>query len=111
MRIRQAVESVGGAGVDSELPGIACRQPTRMHEQAVIEEGIPGADGEQSRTQVLKLTLQRRNVRVMQVMCTRQKSISKLHHVDGAQKQPFVTKGPRTGRQVHVEQAEIEVGP
>ncbi len=50
VRIPQAKEGMGRARVDIELSFIPRRQPTRVHEQAVVEKCIPGSNGKKRRT-------------------------------------------------------------
>ena len=71
VRITQTKEGMGRAQVDIELSLIPRRQRTRVHEQAVVKECVPGTHGEQRWAQVLKIAIKRRNIGVTQVLFPR----------------------------------------
>ena len=54
---------MGATGIDRQLGLVACRYPSCMHEQRVIEQGVFGPDGEERGTQVSQIGVERRDIR------------------------------------------------
>ena len=71
VRITKTKEGMRCTRVNIEEPCIASCQPTCMHEQAVIQECVPGTHGEKRWAQVLKIAIKRRNIGVTQVLFSR----------------------------------------
>src|SRR3989304_3250458 len=62
--VGEAVEAVDAAGIDRELGVVAGSEPTRVHEERVVEQGAERADGEARPRQGGEVGVDRRDVGV-----------------------------------------------
>lgn len=102
---------MAGARIDIEFAGIARRDPACVHEEAVVQQRIARADGEEGGAKALQIGEQRRKLRCALLLFVqpRQKRIAELMDIERAQNQALIAEGARAGRHAEIEDAEHQV--